>query len=111
MTLQTAIAQKQPAFLALCREHNVRRLYVFGSSLTDKFDERRSDLDFVVDVDAADPVVKGQLLLSLWDSLETFFERKVDLLTEDSIKNPFLKANIERTQKLIYDRKGEKVLI
>lgn len=111
MYLQTVIAQKQPEFLSLCRQHKVRSLYAFGSSLTDQFDPKKSDIDLVVDIDTADPVEKGQLLLSFWDSLEAFFERKVDLLTENAIRNPYLKANIERTQKLIYDRKGEKILI
>lgn len=111
MNLETAIAQKRSEFLAICRKHNVHTLYAFGSSISDKFNESTSDIDLMVDIDTADPVEKGQLLLSLWDSLEVFFERKVDLLTENSIKNPFLRANIERTQKLIYDRKGEKVFI
>jgi predicted nucleotidyltransferase len=55
-------------------------------------------------------VKKGAALLSLWDSLESLFERKVDLLTEASIRNPYLRANIEQTRKLIYDGAGEKIL-
>jgi predicted nucleotidyltransferase len=41
----------------------------------------------------------------------SFFARKVDLLSEPSIRNPYLKANIEQTRKLIYDREGEKIFI
>lgn len=48
-----------------------------------------------------------EALLSLWDKLEALFKRKVDLLTEDSIRNPYLKSNINRTKKLVYDGEGE----
>jgi predicted nucleotidyltransferase len=109
MYLEKAIAQNQQDFLLICRQHKVRRMYAFGSSVTDKFDERRSDIDILVNVDISDPVERGESLLSLWDDLELFFGRKVDLLTEASLKNPYLKDNIDRTCKLIYDREGEKV--
>jgi hypothetical protein len=33
------------------------------------------------------------------------------LLTEDSIRNPYLRSNINRTKKLIYDGEGEKVFV
>jgi hypothetical protein len=84
-------------------------MYAFGSSITDRFDEAKSDIDLLVDVDIADPVCRGKTLLSLWDELEVFFSRKVDLLTEASLRNPYLKANILRTRKLIYD--GEEAII
>jgi len=54
---------------------------------------------------------RGDALLSLWDKLEAFFKRKVDLLTEDSIRNPYLESSINQTKKLIYDRDGEKVFV
>jgi predicted nucleotidyltransferase len=56
-------------------------------------------------------VTRGDALLSLWDDLEILFRRKVDLLTDDSIDNPYLKRNIDRTKKLIYDGEGEKVFV
>jgi predicted nucleotidyltransferase len=86
-------------------------MYAFGSSVTNHFDPVKSDIDVVVTIDIEDPVECGEKLLSLWDSLEVFFERKVDLLTDDSIRNPFLKKSIEATKKLIYDGQGEKVLV
>jgi len=70
-----------------------------------------SDIDVVVKIDIDDPADRGEALLSLWDKLEVLFKIKVDLLTEDSIRNPYLKSNINRTKKLIYDREGEKVFV
>ncbi len=109
MDLATLIKDRYVAFLDICRAHRVGKIYAFGSSITDHFDPDKSDIDLVVEIAIEDPADRGEALLSLWDKLEALFERKVDLLTEDSIRNPYLKANIDRTKRLIYDREGEKV--
>ncbi len=111
MDLTTLIKDRYADFVELCRSHQVDKIYAFGSSITPRFDPDKSDIDLVVSVDIDDPVERGEALLSLWDKLENFFQRKVDLLTDDSIRNPYLKASIERTKKLIYDREGEKVFV
>ena len=111
MDLMTLIKERYTDFVELCRSHKVDKIYAFGSSITDHFDSEKSDIDIVVKVDIDDPIERGEALLSLWDKLEGLFKRKVDLLTEDSIRNPYLKANINRTKKLIYDGEGEKVFV
>lgn len=105
------IRERHTDFVDLCRAHRVDKIYAFGSSITDHFDPVSSDIDIVVKIDIDDPVDRGEALISLWDKLEALFERQVDLLTEDSIRNPYLKSNIDRTKKLIYDREGEKVFV
>ena len=107
----TLIKERYAAFVDLCRSHKVDKIYAFGSSITDHFDPKTSDIDVVVKLDIDDPADRGEALLSLWDKLEVLFQRRVDLLTEDSIRNPYLKSNINRTKKLIYDREGEKVFV
>jgi predicted nucleotidyltransferase len=42
--------------------------------------------------------------MQLWDEFENLFARKVDLLTEQSLKNTFLRDSVEKTRKLIYER-------
>jgi hypothetical protein len=111
MDLMTLIKERYTDFVELCRSHRVDKIYAFGSSITDHFDPEKSDIDIVVKVDIDDPIDRGEALLSLWDKLESLFKRKVDLLTEESIRNPYLKANINRTKKLIYDGEGEKVFV
>jgi predicted nucleotidyltransferase len=88
----------------LCRSHKVAKLYAFGSSITEHFNPDSSDIYTLVKIDILD---RGDALLSLRDKLEALFSRKVDLLTEESIKNSCLRSNIERTKKLIYDGEGE----
>lgn len=111
MNLYSLIKANNGTFIDLCRQHRVSKIYAFGSSITDHFDPIKSDIDIVVKVDIDDPLDRGEALLSLWDKLEALFKRKVDLLTDDSIRNPYLKANIDRTKKLVYDGEGEKVSV
>lgn len=111
MRIKNEIKAKQKTFKDLCIKHKVKSIYAFGSSTTDKFNSEKSDIDLIVEIDDPDPIEKGDKLLSLWDKLEEFFHRKVDLLTESSIKNPILKRNINSTKILIYDGTGQKVFI
>ncbi|PZX50194.1 nucleotidyltransferase family protein [Algoriphagus chordae] len=111
MDLSSLIKDKYTDFISLCQSHKVEKIYAFGSSITDHFDPNSSDIDLVVKIGIDDPADRGEALLSLWDSLEVLFNRKVDLLTDDSIRNPYLKSNINRTKKLIYDGEGEKVFV
>ena len=80
-------------------------MYAFGSSTTDKFNDITSDIDLLVEIDIPDPIERGEKLLSLWDTFELFFHRKVDLLTDSSVRNPYLRKNIDSTKVLIYDGK------
>lgn len=99
MSLMALIKEKYAEFVGLCRSQKVDKMYAFGSSITEKFDPASSDIDIVVKIDIDEPADRGEALLSLWDKLEILFKRKVDLLTDESIRNPYLKSNINRTKK------------
>jgi hypothetical protein len=111
MVVKDEILKKVGDFTVLCKIHNIKYLYAFGSSVTDRFDYDKSDIDLLVEIDDADPVERGEKLISLWDTFESFFNRKVDLLTDSSIRNPYLRKSIDSTKILIYDGAGQKVLI
>ncbi len=111
MIISDEISKRIEDFKAVCSSHGVKYLYAFGSSVTDSFDYKNSDIDLLVEIDDFDPIEKGEKLISLWDTFEDFFHRKVDLLTDSSIRNPFLRKRIDSTKILIYDGSGEKVLI
>jgi uncharacterized protein len=107
MIIKDEISKHQKDFTILCKSHEVKYLYAFGSSVTDRFDVNRSDIDLLVEIDSKDPIDRGEKLLSLWDLFEVFFSRKVDLLTDSSIRNPFLRKSIDSTKVLIYDGSGQ----
>ena len=110
MALPQIITSHADRLTGLCQRFGVTRLYAFGSVVTERFDPKESDLDLLVELEEMPPLVRGEHLIGLWEALEDLFDRKVDLLTDQPIKNPYLRANVHRTKQLIYDRKSGKVL-
>ena len=111
MGIKNEIKTQLIAFLELCRNHNVKYLYAFGSSVNGSFNEDTSDIDLLVEMNTEDPLERGEQLIDLWDKFELFFKRKVDLLTDSSVKNPILRKSIDQSKVLIYDGPGNKVFI
>ena len=89
----------------------VKKFYLFGSALTTRFNENNSDIDVLVETENISPEEKGMCLIALWEDLEKLFNRKVDLLTENSLRNPYLAREIEQTRKLIYDGQTKQIFI
>jgi len=89
----------------------VNKVYFFGSILSPRYNEKSSDIDILIEVADLPPEERGENLIAFWDGLEALFNRKVDLLTENSLRNPFLKKEVEQTKKLIYDRQSRKIFI
>lgn len=87
--------------LNLCKTHKVKSLYAFGSVLTDKF-TNQSDVDLIVDFEKLDVLDYGDNYYDLKFSLENILKRKVDLLEEKAIKNPYSIKIINQSKKLIY---------
>ncbi len=94
---------KSDEFITLCKLHRVKELYAFGSVVNGDFNDE-SDVDLLVEIDESNPIFKGKLLLSLYNKFEVLFGKKVDLLTNDSIKNSFLEEHIGAYKELIYSR-------
>jgi predicted nucleotidyltransferase len=109
MKMKESIQMKLAEFLTLCKSHNVKNIYAFGSAVTENFNDESSDIDLLIEIDTEDPIERGENLMDIWDKLEEFFQRKVDLLTNSSIKNPILRKNIDTTKILLYDGKEQKV--
>lgn len=91
MKMKESIQLKLAEFLMLCKSHNVKNIYAFGSAVTENFNEESSDIDLLIEIENEDPIERGENLMDIWDKLEVFFQRKVDLLTSSSIKKPYSK--------------------
>ncbi len=85
----------------LCVKHKVSKLYAFGSVLNNGFTSD-SDIDFVVAFDEIDLEKYADNYFDFKFSLEDLFNRKIDLLEEKAIKNPFFKKSINNSKRLIY---------
>ena len=89
--------------LDLCRKHRVKSLAVFGSILTDRFNDK-SDVDLLVDFESVDHDEFDYVgnFFDLKDSLELLFNRKVDLIEYGQNLNPIFRELIDKKKQLIY---------
>ena len=89
--------------LDLCRLHKVKTLSVFGSILTDRFNDQ-SDVDLLVDFEPVDHEEFDYVgnYFDLKDSLERLLNRKVDLIEYGKNLNPIFKALVDKKKLLIY---------
>jgi uncharacterized protein len=85
----------------LCARYRVRRLELFGSATTTRFDPARSDLDFLVEFDE---LGHGYFdtYFGLLESLEELFGLPVDLVMTRAVKNPFFLEGIRDSRTLLY---------
>lgn len=86
---------------ALCKKYKVSKLFVFGSVLTNRFNDE-SDVDLLVSFDKEKIKDYFDNYFDFKYSLEDLFGREVDLLEEQTIKNPYLKKSIEENKALVY---------
>lgn len=88
----------------LCEAHGVKRLVAFGSAVNGCFDPATSDFDFVVAFNDTTSADYANRYLDLAEAMERLLGRKVDLVTERSIRRPSFRRAIESEQEVIYER-------
>ncbi len=86
----------------LLAANKIEEAYVFGSAAKGNFNEK-SDVDFLVRFSAdLTPLEKGELWWNLHDELRRFLNREIDIVTINSLKNPYFIKEINDTKVLIY---------
>ena len=101
-TMIPLIGEKQAAIVELCDRCHVRRLSIFGSATRQDFDLGSSDIDLLVEFDpSADPSY-AQNYREFRGELERIFGRRVDLVSDEAIRNPFLRRAIEANRVQLY---------
>lgn len=86
----------------LCRRCDVKRLDLFGSAATGKFEVECSDLDFLVVFKEMRPAAYARAYFDLREGLVELFDRPIDLMTSAGLKNPHLMGRIEAERLNIY---------
>jgi predicted nucleotidyltransferase len=99
----TELVEKRLAALSeLCQRYGVKRLYLFGSAASDRL-QPSSDLDFLVEMADRQPdAAYARRYLDFAEELENLFNRRIDLVTEQAVRNPYLHREIQATRKLVY---------
>ena len=89
----------------LCENHKVKELYLFGSVLSDNFKDS-SDIDMLIQFYQVDLMEYFDNYMDLKEKLEKLFNRPVDLVENQAIRNPVFRKVVDREKQLIYERKG-----
>lgn len=97
----TAIPLDVVAITHACRRHAVQRLRVFGSVLTDHFDPKGSDVDFLVDFLPGRTDALGDYF-DLKADLERIVGFSVDLVVARSLRNPYVRASAFNSAQELY---------
>ena len=85
----------------LCVEYKVTTLFAFGSVCSEKFTDT-SDIDLLITFKELDPGEYADNYFDLADKFENLFHRRVDLITDKSLSNPYFINSINKTRVLIY---------
>ncbi len=98
------VAHRRAEIAELCLHYRVERLDVFGSAASGAFKNGQSDLDFLVRFQHRAPTGEyADRYLGLADALERLFHCRVDLVSEESIRNPYFRREVEETRELVYE--------
>ena len=85
----------------LCTSDHVGKLYLFGSILNEKFNDK-SDIDLLIQFSSVNLTEYFDSYMDFKESLENFFKRSVDLVENQTIKSPIFRKVVDRDKKLIY---------
>ena len=103
MTAGEKILQDHQAQIReLCARLGVRRLEVFGSAVTDQFDQQRSDFDFLYEFENVRSPDIADRFFGLMDGLHALFGERIDLVDATSIRNPYFLRKINTQRRVLY---------
>lgn len=85
----------------LCKTHKVKSLYAFGSILTETFRDE-SDVDLIVSFSNIPVEDYADNYFEFKFALQSLLNRKVDLLEEKALKNPYVKDLVDEKKQLVY---------
>ena len=81
--------------------HNVEKMYLFGSALNSNFN-KESDIDLLVKFKVIELSKYFDNYMDFKEKLEDLFGREVDLVEEQTLRNPILINSINKSKELIY---------
>lgn len=86
----------------ICKKYDVEKLHAFGSITTSDFNDK-SDVDLLIKFKDIPFERYADNYFRLHDLFEEIFDRKVDLLTENSLSNPYFIKKLMQTKTIIYE--------
>jgi hypothetical protein len=101
--VQAIVEDQKQELSRLCQKYDVEFMYLFGSATSANDFKDSSDIDILISFKPNISVAKyTDNYFDLHNELEDLFNRKVDLITENSLSNPYFIKSINETRMLIY---------
>lgn len=97
-----AVANVRPQIGDLCRRFHVRRLDVFGSAARETDFSAESDIDLLVEYESSHSPPTLRDYFHLRDALCGLLGRAVDLTMSGAVRNPYVRADIERSKQSLH---------
>jgi uncharacterized protein len=85
----------------ILRSHHINKAYVFGSASKGKL-RKDSDVDILVSFDGLPFEGYAENFWDLEDQLTSLFKRKVDIVPEHTLRNPYFVNSVRKNRILIY---------
>ena len=102
-SMQKIFKDKINELKSICLSLGVKRLYVFGSVVSNKFRDD-SDIDFLISFTEKLSIEQyTDNYFTLQYKLRELFNRKIDIVTERTLSNPYFIESIDETKQLIYE--------
>jgi len=96
------LSNKKENYIKLFNDNLVNEAYVFGSVVTDKFNNQ-SDIDFIINFqNISDPVELDEKWWNIYYGLKDIFKRNIDIISENNLKNEYFISEIQKTKVKIY---------
>jgi len=96
------IDQYRDVLEKLCHRYHIRRLELFGSAASGKFNQDTSDLDFLVMFEKLEPAAYADAYLGFYEDLTALFDRRIELVSSTAITNPYFLESIQRNRETLY---------
>ena len=101
--MQNILENKISDLQGLCIALSVKRLYAFGSVVSENFRDD-SDIDFLISFTENLTIEQyTDNYFALQYKLRDLFKRNIDLVTERTLSNPYFIESINETKRLIYE--------
>jgi predicted nucleotidyltransferase len=101
--MQQILEKRKKDIIAICKALNIKRLYAFGSVVSENFRDD-SDVDFLISFSdnlSVDEYTKNYFALHY--KLRELFNREIDIVTEKTLSNPYFIESINESKQLIYE--------
>jgi hypothetical protein len=101
--MMLAIELPRAEIAVIFRKHGVRRLSVFGSATSERFDSSRSDVDVLVEFEKMVPTEHAGHYFGLQEDLEALLQHPVDLVEPGPIRNPCFRQSVDASKVLLFE--------